>query len=348
MSALFHSGVEQRRQRWRDWMSGRGSLRHLYMIRYQPDEPERPQPWPDNVAARIDYAWDKYRRQVARMEWLEDDNLPYLDVYTGTEIFAEAFGCAVHRPPGIMPAARPLIHEASEVAKLSVPTLDAPPLARLFGIADELVRRAGRGALVRLVDIQSPMDIAALIWDKNDFFPAMVDSPEAVHELAGKVRRLLISFLDEWFARYGHQYIAHYPDYYMEGGITLSEDEVGAVSGAMFNEFFGPELAALSEHFGGLAMHCCANSSHQWANFKALPGLRFLNIVQPQEVCRRAFTYFSPEIAHWHSWSGDGPAWTWPGQQPAHARAVIEAYAASRAEALEMAEKLAVATGRWV
>ncbi len=96
----------------------------------------------------------------------------------------------------------------------------------------------------RMPDIQSPMDIAALIWVKSDFYIAMIEEPEAVRELAEKVRCLLTAFLDEWFRRYGTGYVAHFPTYWMEGGLTLSEDEVGAVNPAMFDTFFLPELEA--------------------------------------------------------------------------------------------------------
>ena len=127
------------------------------------------------------------------------------------------------------------------------------------------------------VDIQSPMDIVALIWEKADLFCAMIEAPEAVKALAEKVRTLLVSFFDEWFTRYGTTFIAHYPDYVMHGGITMSVDEVGALNPEMFQEFFRDELVSLADHFGGLGIHCCADARHQWANFRELPGLKVMN-----------------------------------------------------------------------
>jgi len=166
------------------------------------------------------------------------------------------------------------------VSRIKTPELGSTPLTMLFEIADELRRRAGKNALIKLVDIQSPMDIAALIWDKNDFYSALIYAPEAVMELSVKVKELLTAFLDEWFNRYGVEFIAHYPSYYMPKGITLSEDEVGSVSPQMFVEYFLPELEELSNRYGGLGMHCCANARHQWENFKKIPNLRLLNLVQ--------------------------------------------------------------------
>jgi hypothetical protein len=62
-------------------------------------------------------------------------------------------------------------------------------------------------------------------------------------------------------------------------GCSLSEDEAGSMSPAMFEEFCLPTLADLSRTFGGLFMHCCAAADHQYANFQKIPKLRGLNRV---------------------------------------------------------------------
>jgi len=336
--------LSARKARWRQHLDGQPG--HLFTIACYPDAPARPLPWPSLRDDRVEYAWQTYRYMRERAEWLRDDAIPYLNVYTGTEVFAEAFGCSVVRREDDMPFALPLIHDADEVAKLQVPELSSSSLAYLFDMADELRRRAGDDAVMRLVDIQSPMDIAALIWDKNEFYPAFLDAPEAVKELGAKVSALLTAFLDEWFARYGREFIAHYPDYYMPYGLTLSEDEVGVVNEEMFLEFFLPELQALSERYDGLGMHCCAHARHQWANFLRIPKLRVLNLVQPAETIRSAFDFFADHLLQIHCWGGDGSYESWPAQYPAGARFVIQASAETRNEALALSEKLWTACGR--
>jgi hypothetical protein len=233
-----------------------------------------------------------------------------------------------------------LIRDASEVSGLDVPSLDAPPLAMLFDIADELRRRAGPDAVVKMVDVQSPMDVAALIWDKSDFYVAMVEDPDAVRALSAKTGALLVTFLDEWFARYGTDFVAHFPDYYMPRGVTLSEDEVGCVSERTFEDMFLPELVELSRRYGGIGIHCCADARHQWEGFRRIPDLRVLNLVQPADVLREAYGFFAGSVPQMHSWYGDGEPWTWPGQYPDDARVVIRAGAETRDEALRLAEKL--------
>src|SRR5512145_2599508 len=105
--SLIVSEVSVRKDRWRRFMAGQSEHRYLYLIRCETDSEPRPLPWPDLVKQRINWAWNRYCRQVEQATWLEDDTIPYLDPYTGTEIFAEAFGCEAYRPTNDQPSARP-------------------------------------------------------------------------------------------------------------------------------------------------------------------------------------------------------------------------------------------------
>ncbi|HOX38623.1 MAG TPA: uroporphyrinogen decarboxylase family protein [Candidatus Brocadiia bacterium] len=346
MTRASSHGLAERIRRWHDFFDRGKPPSHLFRINYAPDALPFPKAWPDRREERIEWAKAQYGKDVARMEWLRDDSIPCLYPFTGTEIFAEAFGCRVARPDDNMPFALPLISKPSEVARLRTPRFDAPPLGMLFEIADALRAWAGRDAVMRVVDIQSPMDIASLIWDKNTFFMAMIEEPQAVKDLAAMVRELLTAFLDEWFARYGTEFVAHYPAYYMPGGITLSEDDIGTVGVDAFEEFYLPELVELSRRYGAIGIHCCAHARHQWDGLMKTPNLRLLNLNQPVEVIREAYSRFASHCAQMHLWYGEGDPWTWPAQLPANSRVVIEAGADSRERAIEISEKLRAACGR--
>jgi hypothetical protein len=327
--------IQTRIQRWLKMYDRSQPPSSLFLLHYESEWPVRPLPTPENYSARLEWAWQKYQLQLEQLTWLDDDSIPYLDMLTGTEIFAAAFGCRVHYPSDNNPFAMPLVQSAEEAAKLTTPSLDSPHIAPLFKMAEELQRRAGPQALFRLVDIQSPMDIAALIWEKTSFYPALIETPEVVQELAFKVRTFLFSFLDEWFARFGRSFIAHYPEYYVPSGITLSEDEVGAVSGRAFNRFFLPELVEISNRYGSLGMHCCANSRHQWENFKKIPNLRLLNLNQPREVLDEALVVFETIVPQMHVCMNTSEPWLLPGQQPPQARIVYDYPIPTREKTLE-------------
>lgn len=341
--------VECRKERWRQFLRPDARPGFLFHVNYEDPAlpaPALPPKWPDRVQERIDWAWRTYEIQTEKARWVDDDRIPYLSNVTGTEIFAEAFGCAVQRPDDTNPFAIPCVHTAAEADALRTPEVSTSSLAYLFDIADELRRRAGPDVPMKPVDIQSPMDIVALIWDKVDLFVAMIETPDTVRALAAKVRELFVAFMDEWFRRYGTEYIAHYPEYFMSGGITLSEDEIGAVSSAMFDDFFRDELIRLSEHFGGIGIHCCADAGHQWGNLKAISGLRVLNLVKPptrkpQEYIEPAFPFFGGDVVQMHGgFTPPGPPETWPGWFPPDCRVVFECTASDREEAIALSQRL--------
>lgn len=334
--------IQIRKQRWVDFYDLSSPYRMVFLIRYAPDLPARPLPNPERKLERIEWIWQNYTYHMQRMEWLEDDSLPCLDMLTGTELFAEAFGCPVYRPDDNNPFALPCVRNAQEAGKLQVPSLEAPPLALVFEMADELARRAGPGALFRLVDLQSPLDVAALIWEKTDFYIAMLENPDAVLGLVEKVKTLQFTFLDEWFRRYGPEFIAHYPDYYLPRGVTLSVDEIGAVSGKMFVKYFLPDLNLFSERYGGLGIHCCANARHQWEHFKKITGLRLLNINHQGDTLRAAYEYFANFVPQWNY--DQSPELLdpldWLREIPEGAHIVLDFNAASKDQALQISEKL--------
>jgi hypothetical protein len=308
LSAAAHS-IEARKHRWREFLAPGAPAGFMFFIRFRdPDveHPACPPRWPDKVAERIEFAWRSYEIARAQAEWLHDDFVPYFDNLTGTEIFAEPFGCPVYRPDDTMPFARPCVFSAAEADRCVAPPLEDTSLMYLFDIADELARRGGRDAVQRLVDIQSPMGVVAEIWDKADLFCALIESPEAVKALAPRVKALLVAFQDEWFRRYGRAFVAHCPDYFMDGGITLSEDEVGSVSSDLFHEFFLPDLVELSGRYGAIGIHCCAAARHQWENFARVPGLRLINLSQQANqktdpaYIGDAYRFWAPHAAQMH------------------------------------------------
>lgn len=332
--------IDVRKMRWNRFMALDPDVTRMNIINCPEGEPAKPPLWPDKKKERIEWVVRNYEWQMEQARWLDDDKIPHLDFLTGTEIFAEAFGCMVHRSDENMPCALPCVRNAEEASRLVVPELASSTLAYLFEMADEAVSRAGKDIPLRLPDIQSPMDIAALIWDKSDFYVAMIEEPEAVKELAAKVRSLLTAFLDEWFRRYGTRYIAHFPPYYMEGGLTLSEDEIGVVNPAMYADFFLPELEVLSKRYGGLGVHCCADARHQWSGFSRIPGLRFLNLIQPYDVIAEAFPYFHGKVAQWHALLGTGESLQALENGFPQTHLVRETYTATKEEAIRTVERM--------
>ena len=100
------------------------------------------------------------------------------------------------------------------------------------------------------------------------------------------VRADSFSYRSDSFSYGSYRWIAfptvcHCPDVWAppELGPWVSNDECGALSTAMFEEFCLPELVDLAGRFGSLGMHCCAGAEHQFESFKRIPGLYAFNRV---------------------------------------------------------------------
>ncbi len=220
----------------------------------------------------------------AKARWdseIDDDNVLSIRVGTGTQLFAEAFGSPVAYAPGSNAFALPCVDTPEAADALPEPSLDARPLARVFEYAEAMSERVGPGVPVSVPDIQSPFDIAALVWKKESLFVAMIDKPDAVKRLVGKCQSLLTRFLKELKRRFPDCNLCHCPNAWAppELGCWMSEDEAGAMSVAMFEEFCLPSLIEMSQDFGGMFVHCCATADHQYGGFKRIPNLRGINRV---------------------------------------------------------------------
>jgi hypothetical protein len=241
----------------------------------------------------------QYEARARYTEALDDDSVPYVNLNTNTGIFAAAFGCPIHvYAAATNAAARPVVSTAAGADALDEPTLEAPTLRRVFRMAELLREELGPDAPIGVPDIQSPFDVASLVWNKEDFFVALLTDPDAVKRLIGKTLRLLESFLAEFARRIGNVSFCHCPNAWApaELGVWLSEDEAGSVSCEMFEEFCLPSLVHLSESFGGMFVHCCAAADHQYGQFKKIPNLRALNRVFQAPGPRPAFDAFGSRV----------------------------------------------------
>ncbi len=275
-------------------------------------------PWPPNPAGdflcsdKPAHTWgpwieESYEAMVMQSQEIDDDSVPYVRLATTTGIFAAAFGCRLHVYEGMETnaCALPAVENAEEADALPDPDpVDSPPLARFFEIAAVARSRVGADAPIGVPDIQSPFDIAVLVWKKENILMALYEKPDAVRRLVEKCHRLLAGFLRAFIKEFGNVNLCHCPTAWAppELGVWLSEDEAGAISTEMFEEHSLPSLVALSKEFGGLFVHCCAAADHQYGAFRKIPNLRGLNRVFQSPGPMPAIRAFSGKTVLMQAW----------------------------------------------
>jgi hypothetical protein len=250
-----------------------------------------------------------YEAQVKLLEALDHDAVPFANVHTNTGIFAAGFGSKIHLFENSNAAAIPWVKTAAEADALAVPDVfSVPTLARIFELARVVRQELGPDVIVNGPDIQSPFDIAALIWNKEEMLLAMLEEPEAVKRLVAKTHALLKNFLTAYRREFPNVNAIHCPYAWAPAslGCSLSEDEVGSISVEMFEEFCLPSLVDLSRTFGGLFMHCCAKADHQYAGFRQIPNFRGLNrVFQHPPGPRPAIEMFSGQTVFMVAWTDE-------------------------------------------
>ncbi|MBU0610225.1 MAG: hypothetical protein KKI08_20240 [Armatimonadetes bacterium] len=230
----------------------------------------------------VPWVVEPYLKWLELSEQLHDDGVPTVGLSTGTHIYAEAMGCPVHNYKDTNPAAMPLVQSAAEADALPEPQVQScRNLMRIFELADLVRQELGPEAVMGPPDLQTGFDTACLVWDKTDFLCSMHADPQAVKRLARKCANLFRNFLIEFYREFPDAALAHCPRTWApaELGPWVSNDECGMMNVAMFEEFLLPELAELSETFGGLGMHCCADGDHTFASFCKIPNFYAFNRV---------------------------------------------------------------------
>lgn len=235
-------------------------------------------PWSQVVGERVKH----YQLQTEFFEVVNSDMVPVANLLTGTQIFAVAMGrepCVVEGNP---PYAHAKVFSAEEALKIRAPKVEnCRNLMKVFELADALRRELGPDATLSPTDMQSGFDIANIIWDKTDLMCSVIGEPDAVKHLAGECSKLLKEFYAKLKYEFPNLSACHCPGSWVptEFGIWVSNDECGAISDETFEEFCLPELIELSETFGGLGMHCCANAEHQFKSFQKIPNVYGFNRV---------------------------------------------------------------------
>jgi hypothetical protein len=134
----------------------------------------------------------------------------------------------------------------------------------------------------------------------------MITSPDSVKTLSAKCASFFKNFISEFRKEFSNAVQCHCPDVWSppQMGPWLSNDECGAFNVQMFEEFCLPELIDLSETFGGLGMHCCAEAEHQFDSFKKIPNFYAFNRVAGRLGYSTILDYFNDETSPVH-----GLAW---------------------------------------
>lgn len=202
----------------------------------------------------------RYVEQQLALDWT--DELPYLEPWIGTGIYATAFGCDYKWRDDNAPDVHYRFHKIEEVRGIEKPDYRQSAVMQMaLDCIDTFLERTCGGLPICLTDTQSPFDTASLILDAAVFLEACYNEPDTVHHFMQVVTDLIIEFSQVQQARIGESRVAK-PGHIMPAsptyrGISLSDDNLSFCSPAMNAKiplFYDQQIA---DAFGGLALHSC-------------------------------------------------------------------------------------------
>ena len=206
------------------------------------------------------------KSQIDGMEVRSQDKSdcpPFLYPYAGVGVLPSAFGCEVILREGQEPLVAPMLDKPEDVYKLKKPK---PNTGQGKVILDQLkcLSEANEGYYdIRMHDLQGPFSVASLIWGYEEFLLGVYSNPEEAHHLLRLTTEAIIDITKAQQQIVENLILCHcVPDWIAPGyGIAISDDIAAVVSPKVYEEFVVPYNNILSDHFGGIFIHSCGNSS---------------------------------------------------------------------------------------
>jgi len=197
---------------------------------------------------------------------------------SSTVIFPLALGCKRVEIEEGKEWFEPMITDPAHVSALKLPDVHAGRTGEILRAVEAMVRDESEWYRIRSVDIQSPLGVAELIWDKS-FYVALIETPEAVHELLDKITTFIIAFVKA-LRRIGGTRMngCGFPGIWSDHeGVMVSDDTMSLVSPAMHREFSLAYLQRLADACGPLYYHSCTWRQPYFDNIRRLHPVRTLN-----------------------------------------------------------------------
>jgi hypothetical protein len=208
----------------------------------------------------LDYVADKLA-----LDWTDD--LPFLEPWIGTGVYANAFGCEYHFRDEIAPHVRYRYHKIEEVRDLEYPDYRQSPIMSMVLDCIDCYREQTRDGLpIALTDTQSPLDTATLILDASEMFAACYGEPEIATGFLEKITDSIVEFSRVQMERIGPDLLVQpghlMPSFVGGPGISISDDNLAVSSPQINRRFALPMDERLAVEFGGLSIHSCGVWTH--------------------------------------------------------------------------------------
>lgn len=221
----------------------------------------------DNIEEII----SKATENILRSSVLPGYNIPRFIADFGTVSIPSYWGGQKYKPLGGCIGIKPVIENSKDVKKirpLEPGSGDAEKAAHIWSAVSFNLQTDRLHCT--FIDIQGPLNTAALLWQQEDFLVAMLTEPEIVHELLEQVTEHIIQTIKAMIQKIRLISGPMWPFIYLppDIGVGITEDYMPLISPELYKEFGIPYLERISQVFGGIFIHCCGRYAHHIDNLK--------------------------------------------------------------------------------
>jgi hypothetical protein len=218
--------------------------------------------------------------QRVRQGFWDDRIMSLHPIGDATGWMTEVFGGKTAWFPNRPPYPHHVITEAKDIDKLC-PDFDKSELYQAALTQMRYYRKiVGDKIPIGPPDLQSPIDIASMIFDYTQLIYAMMDEPERVHSLMRMITDASIRACHE-FRKEMTDYSMGLFSWWLPRGIFMSDDLQAVLNAELYREFAVPYNEILAKEFGGLALHSCGRIIQNIENVSGTQGLFAFNTHDP-------------------------------------------------------------------
>ena len=223
-------------------------------------------------------------------------NIPRIISDFGTTSTAEFFGNKATKPSGCNKWIEPIIYNIDDIKKIVLQPSNSLDVNKAYKLWDSVSKKLNTKNLTSsFIDIQGPLNTAALIWEQTDFMMAMYDHPKKVHQVLEIITYKLIDIVKEMISSKMNVEAPLWPYIWLpqDIGVGITEDYMPLLSPELYKEFGIPYLKLFAKHFEGIFIHCCGQFNWHIDNL-AKSGINIIGMeyVHPNIDVKKLFNAF--------------------------------------------------------
>ena len=216
----------------------------------------------------------RFLEESLAFEW--SDDLPYMEPWIGTGLYANAFGSEYVFRTHDAPHTEYRYHRMEELAPVKYPDWRESPIMRMTLDCIDALKEATDGEIpMSTGDTQSPFDTASLVLDACATFAACLQDPRTLRRFFRKIADLVIEFTKVQIEHIGPD-LAVMPGHQFPSlphicGLLVSDDNLAVASPAVNRSLALPADALIGQAFDGLVIHSCGNWTQTMKDVAAMP-----------------------------------------------------------------------------